>query len=291
MAIYKIDIVSETYPENLKHIFDPPQRLFMKGGIEPSDQNAVAIVGTRRPTLYGTQTCEKLSYELAGRGITIISGMARGIDSAAHRGAIRAGGRTIAVLGSGHNHVYPPENRRLYEEISAHGAVISEYPLDAPPLKTHFPRRNRIISGLSRGVLVVEAAERSGALITARFALEQGRDVFAVPGNVGSATSTGTNRLIKEGAKLVETAGDILDELKYIISFKDESGTGSGDRAIQLTSEERAIFDILDETPCAIDEISRIADLPVYRVSETLLRLELKKLVRTLPGAHFMRVA
>lgn len=221
MRIKKIAINSKEYPKNLKNIYNPPGELFVSGDILSSDSNAIAIVGTRRATHYGLEQCEKLSYELASRGITIVSGMARGIDSAAHRGAIRAGGRTIAILGSGHNNIYPPENRKLYEQITKNGAVISEFPSDTPPLRTNFPKRNRIISGMSKGVVVVEAPRKSGALITADFALEQGRDVFAMPGNVSSVKNSGTHWLIKEGAKLIENAWDILEELGYAIDSKE----------------------------------------------------------------------
>ncbi|OGW75269.1 MAG: DNA protecting protein DprA [Omnitrophica bacterium RBG_13_46_9] len=294
MEVTKIDKNSKAYPDNLKSIFNPPEELFVSGQILPSDDNAVAVVGTRTPTYYGLEQSEKISYELASRGITIISGMARGIDSAAHRGAIRARGRTIAVMGSGHGHIYPPENRGLYEDIVKNGAVISEFRQDMPPLKANFPRRNRIISGMSKGVVVVEAAERSGALITVDFALEQGREVFAMPGNISSMKSSGTNRLIKEGAKLIEDVRDILDELRYAVDIGQADNSvqnaGSGDRVIDMSSDEKTIFGILNDMPKSIDEISRIADFPVHKVSEVLLRLELKRLIRTMPGKNFVRV-
>ena len=217
MSTRKISKNNKEYPVILKNIYNPPNELFIAGEILSSDSNAVAIVGTRRATHYGLGNAEKLAYDLAIRGITVVSGLARGIDSAAHRGALRAGGRTIAVLGSGHNKIYPPENRKLYYEIIKKGAVISEFPPDTAPSKTSFPKRNRIISGLSKGIVVIEAPERSGALITADFALEQGREVFAMPGNIDTGRSIGTNRLIKEGAKLIENVSDILEELKEII--------------------------------------------------------------------------
>jgi len=218
--IKRISLKSGEYPENLKNIYKPPSEIYICGSILPQDKNAIAIVGTRRASSYGLEECRKLSYNLALRGITVISGMARGIDTAAHNGALQAGGRTIAVLGSGHNHIYPPENKKLYYEIIENGACVSEFKPDTRPFRTNFPRRNRIISGLAIGVVVVEAPERSGALITANFALEQGREVFAMPGNINSTKSSGTNKLIKEGAKLVEDVQDILDELGNAFDIK-----------------------------------------------------------------------
>ncbi len=206
------------YPTNLKYIYDPPPTLYVKGNILPEDNIAIAIIGSRRATYYGLKNAENLSFELAAGGITIISGLARGVDSAAHRGALKAGGRTIAVLGSGLNIIYPPENEKLAREILQCGAVISEFPQGTAPLRQNFPRRNRIISGLSLGVVVVEAAKRSGALITANLALEQGREVFALPGKIDSFTSRGTHDLIKQGAKLVESAEDIIEELEPLKS-------------------------------------------------------------------------
>lgn len=209
-----LSLLDKDYPANLKYIYDPPSILYIKGNILPEDTIAVAVVGSRRATYYGLKNAENLGFQLAAGGITIISGLARGVDSAAHRGALKARGRTIAVLGSGLNKIYPRENEELVEEIAQNGAVISEFALDTPPLRQNFPRRNRIISGLSLGVVVVEAAKRSGALITANFALEQGREVFALPGKIDSFTSKGTHDLIKQGAKLVESIEDIIEELE-----------------------------------------------------------------------------
>lgn len=289
----KISINERLYPDSLKNIFNPPPELFVEGDILPEDNNAIAIVGTRRATYYGLEQCEKISYELALKGITVISGMARGIDSAAHRGALAAGGRTIAVLGSGHNNIYPSENRQLYGKIVKSGAVISEFPPDMPPLKVNFPRRNRVISGLSKGVVVIEAAIKSGSLITANFALEQGREVFAMPGNVSSRKSNGTNALIKEGAKLVVNADDILEELKYVIVVKDAARpaeSGKGKKEISRVSlDEKRILGILNEEPKSIDDISNTVNIPSNRASELLIRLELKKLVRVYPGENFAR--
>ncbi|MBN1353506.1 MAG: DNA-processing protein DprA [Candidatus Omnitrophica bacterium] len=294
MEIKKIDIENESYPAALRDLHNPPMELFINGEILPCDINAVAIVGTRWATHYGLAQSERISYELASIGITIISGMARGIDTAAHRGALKARGRTISVLGSGHNHIYPRENKKLYEAIAKSGAVISEFPSDVPPLKPNFPRRNRLISGMSRGVLVVEAPKRSGALITANFALEQGKEVFAVPGNINSVTSSGTNGLIKEGAKLVEGVDDILQELVGVIDIHsagkipDESGPDGA--LLPALSGEKVIFGVLSDEPKSIDEISRITNLPVAKISEILIRLELKKMIKMLPGDNFVRV-
>ncbi|MCQ9208506.1 MAG: DNA-processing protein DprA [Omnitrophica bacterium] len=207
-------ITDKDYPANLKHIYDPPATVYLKGELILEDNIAIAIVGSRRATPYGLKNAKSLAFELAARGITVVSGLARGIDSAAHRGALEAKGRTIAVLGSGLNVIYPHENERLAEEIAKSGAVISEFQQDVGPQRYHFPRRNRIISGLSLGVVVVEAAQKSGALITANCALEQGREVFALPGKIDSWTSRGTHDLIKQGAKLVESIEDIIEELE-----------------------------------------------------------------------------
>lgn len=290
VSLKKIKKSSKVYPDNLKNIYNPPEELFVDGEILPSDNNAIAIVGTRRASYYGMEQCEKLSYDLAIRGITIISGMARGIDSAAHRGALKAKGRTIAVLGSGHNHIYPPENKKLYGEIVKNGAVVSEYEPDIPPFRTNFPKRNRIISGMSKGVVIIEAPRKSGALITADFALEQGRDVFALPGNISSARSSGTNALIKEGAKLVEGISDILEELKNVIDIKEIDSADSKPGLEKCSSDEKMIFGILSDKSKSIDEISSIANLPVYKISEALLKLELKRLIKGLPGENFVRV-
>ena len=209
-----ITIEDALYPENLKHIYSPPTVLYLKGTLEPQDHYAIAIVGTRKASIYGKQNAENLSMQLVKRGFTVVSGLARGIDTSAHQAALGASGRTIAVLGSGINVAYPKENKILMEEISKSGAVISEFPMNTPPEKHNFPARNRIISGLSLGVIVVEAAKKSGALITASFALEEGREVFSVPGRIDDFRSKGTLGLIKEGAKLVEGVDDILEEVE-----------------------------------------------------------------------------
>ncbi|MBI3753224.1 MAG: DNA-protecting protein DprA [Deltaproteobacteria bacterium] len=239
------------YPDALRSMPDPPPYLYVKGHINKQDDYAVAVVGTRNPTQYGISAAEDISRALAGAGITIVSGMARGIDSVAHMGAIAGNGRTIAVLGSGIDIIYPPENKKLYEDIAANGAVVSEFPFGTKPVATNFPQRNRIISGLVKGVLVIEASEKSGSLITAQLALDYGRDVFALPGNTTSLKSKGTNKLIKNGAKLVEDAGDILEEMSISV------GAGFKPAPIinippNLSSEEEKIIGLLDE-PCFID--------------------------------------
>jgi DNA processing protein len=300
--IRKIAIGDAEYPNNLKNIYDPPKVLHVNGSLSGPDDMAVAIVGSRRATYYGLEMSEKLGFELASRGVTVVSGMARGIDSAAHRGALRAGGRTIAVMGSGHGHIYPPENEKLYARIAKAGAVVTEFDDDMKPLPYNFPQRNRIISGLSLGVVVVEAARNSGALITADFAMEQGREVFALPGKVSSATSSGTNQLIKDGAKLVETVDDIMEELK-IVEIKPLAGEAkvNKDKAIakkaqayvysSLTEDERKVYKILSDEPLHIDKVGSEAVLAASKLSKVMLSLQLKGLIKELPGKQFIRKA
>ncbi|NQU95878.1 MAG: DNA-protecting protein DprA [Candidatus Omnitrophica bacterium] len=294
MQINRISISDNEYPAGLRNIFIPPEELFVNGEILPRDDNAIAIVGTRRATRYGLEEAKKLSYDLALKGITIVSGMASGIDTAAHKGALAAGGRTIAVLGSGHDYIYPLENKKLYDEITRNGAVVTEHPGNTRPFPQNFPRRNRIISGLSKGVVVVEAPQKSGALITANFALEQGKEVFAMPGNINSTRSDGTNALIKEGAKLLASANDILEELKYVMPVSAEPAPDRNhDKELSLknlSSDEKTIFGILDYKPKSRDEILETIDLPVQELSKALLGLELKKLIKALPGENFTKV-
>ncbi len=278
-----VTFLAGEYPKVLFEIPDPPPFLYVKGdlrGIEPS----IAIFGSRRASTYGLQTTGRLARELAGHGITVLSGMARGIDTAAHRGSLDGGGRSVGVLGCGVDVVYPPENHRLFDEMAEKGALVSEFPMGTVPLAENFPRRNRIISGMSRGVLVVEAMENSGSLITVQYALEQGREVFAVPGNITSAGSRGTTRLIREGAKLVAGVEDILDELPH------PPGTGAGlveTASFDLTPKEAAVFALLAEAPLHIDDIIVKSALTVGEVSAILLRLELKGAIMQLPGKHF----
>jgi DNA processing protein len=307
---YKVKVVTvfdEDYPQILKQIYDPPVVLYIKGELKAVDKTSIAIVGSRRCTYYGRDTATRLAAELASLGITVTSGMARGIDTAAHNGALDAGGRTIAVLGSGLANIYPPENIRLAERIADSGAVISEFPMTMPPLSENFPRRNRIISGLSLGTVVVEAAEDSGALITTRCALEQGREVFSVPGQAGSAVSKGTNQLIRDGAKLVETAKDILEELAPALRAEGVGRSGQVPRKTvvwpepvpcsrsvgtcpdQLKPDESKIIQLLANGPMQIDSIANETLIPITAVSSALTTLEMKGLIKRMPGNIFYR--
>lgn len=284
-----------SYPEHLKTIFDPPPVLYGKGTFVQQHELMIAVVGSRKATTYGRTVAEKLSGELALKGMTVVSGMARGIDSAAHRGALKTGGRTIAVLGCGVNVIYPPENKRLYHEIIDKGAVISEFPMYAKPDRGNFPARNRIISGMTLGTVIVEAGIRSGALITADMALEQGRDVFAVPGNISSASSKGTNRLIKQGATLIDHADDVLSALSLEISrelqgIQKEFSFNHAPPLPSLTQDEQRIFDLIPPQPIHIDEITVRSQLPSGTVSAVLMMLEMKNVIRQLSGKMFIRV-
>jgi len=279
----------DAYPKRLREIYDPPALLYVKGELKKEDDLAVSIVGSRKTSPYGRWITERVSRDLARNGVTIVSGMARGIDSVAHWGAVSEGGRTIAVLGCGVDVIYPSENRNLYAKIIDQGAILSEFPMGSPPEGGHFPKRNRIISGLSIGVVVVQANEKSGSLITAGYALEQGREVFAVPGNIGTEGSRGTNRLIKEGAKMVESSEDILEEI--LPQWKKEEGTARKVEAPRrdLTNEEEILYGILGENPLHIDAIIRETRLDPGRVSSLLLNLELKGLISQWPGKCFTK--
>ncbi|GBD93732.1 hypothetical protein BMS3Abin05_01326 [bacterium BMS3Abin05] len=278
------------YPESLKRTFDPPVLLFQKGEWLPGDSISIAVVGTRSPSAYGTQVTEQLTRELVKTGFTIISGLARGIDTIAHRIALKTGGRTIAVLGSGLDLIYPAENKKLAEEIETSGAILTEYPLGSKPDAANFPKRNRIISGLALGTLVVEAGEKSGALITANYALEQGREVFAVPGATTSLRSVGTNRLIKEGAKLVQNVNDILQELdSKLRSLRRLETTSLTATPKNLSEDEKKVWDILTDEPQHIDTLSQRLGMASFQVVSLLLTLELKDAVKQLTGAYFIR--
>ncbi|WP_243370581.1 DNA-processing protein DprA [Geotalea sp. SG265] len=278
-----VDFMAADYPKILLQISDPPPYLYVKGHLLGAE-TSLAIVGSRRASTYGLMTTERLAGELAQNGVTVVSGMARGVDTAAHRGALKAGGRSIGVLGCGIDLVYPPENRPLFREMEEKGALISEFPMGTTPLPENFPRRNRIISGLSKGVLVVEAVQNSGSLITARCALDQGREIFAIPGNINSSNSRGTNLLIKQGAKLVEEVGDILEELHLPKTIAGEAPAGD---SFSLTPQEAGIFTLLAEAPLHMDEIIFRSELTVSDLSAILLRLELKGAVVQLPGKYF----
>jgi DNA processing protein len=287
----KIETVSvndDHYPALLKQLNYPPQLLYYRGSVDKINRPAVAIVGSRRCTFYGQEVAGQLAAALTATEVTIVSGMALGIDTAAHRGSLENSGYTIAVLGCGVDNCYPPQNRALMEQIIAEGAVVSEFPLGTQPLPPHFPRRNRIISGLSLGTVVVEATAKSGALITANFALEQNREVFAVPGNVGSPYSRGSHRLLKEGARLVETASDILEELNLDVLSEEQLTLNL--ESIELSEQEKKVLNLIPYQPMHIDKIIRLTESTAAESSALLLSLELKRLVRQTPGKYFCRI-
>jgi len=295
-AFYIFIVGYKPYPEILREIADPPLVLYARGSVATLDLPAIAIVGTRHPSFYGLQMAEGLAGDLAERGIAVASGLARGIDGAAHRGCLASGGRTLAVLGSGIDVIYPREHRRLAEEIARAGLILSEYPPGTPPAPRNFPVRNRIISGLALGTVVVEAREASGSLITARAALEQNREVFALPGNVTSPASVGPNYLIKEGAKLVQSWRDIVEELprpvrERIADAERPAGT-QPPRGQPLGAEEAAVLERLAaDRATQFDELVGAGRLAIVGLSKVLLELELRGLVRALPGGLYLKVA
>jgi len=284
------------YPKNLREIYDPPLVLYVRGELIENESLAMAIVGSRRTTLYGQEMSRKLAYQLARSGVTVVSGLARGIDTAAHKGALQGKGRTVAVIGCGIDVVYPPENAGLCDDIvNGGGAIVSEFPFGVKPDRQNFPMRNRIISGWSMGVVVVEANSQSGSLITVTQATEQGRQVFAVPGRADSLLSRGTNRLIKEGAKLTEDVEDILSEFEYLMppsnTEKTESSQSSSrpQTPLKLSEKEEKIYSCIENEEVSIDEIVRSSGLTTASVSANLLSLEMKRLVKQLPGKYFVR--
>ncbi len=291
-----VNICEESYPQKLKNIYDPPIALYYKGKLE-SDNFSIAVVGSRRTTGYGSKTAGRLSYDLAMRGVTIVSGLARGIDSIAHKGCLDAGGKTIAVLGSGIDNIYPPENTRLFNEIvDSEGLILSEYPPGMPPLQHNFPARNRIISGISSGVIVIEAAKRSGSLITAGCALEQGREVFAVPGNIDCVYSMGTNQLIKEGAKLVLNATDVLEEFEYngmhnYTPTQEDTHKEISKKYLNLfkglTTDEIKILKAIFKGSHNIDEILEKSNISAKDANSILFMLEMKGVIGQSPGKLF----
>lgn len=321
-----VTLYDDAYPSRLKEIDTPPVVLYIRGELTTEDTLSISLVGSRDAKDYGRKVGYRLSYQLAQRGLTVVSGLAKGIDTSAHRGALEAGGRTIAVMGSGLSFIYPATNSDLAEKITASGALISEFPMEVKPKPRNFPRRNRIISGLTLGTVVVEASNRSGALITARLAGEQGREVFAVPGEIFSELSTGTHKLINNGAKLINTVDDLLDELPpYALNqIQSQSLTASGadmetessqkppaekpdtkPKTIQpppevpqpvksapppdLTPDEKTVFDAIEVPASHIDTIVRTTQLPIGQVSSVLLMLELKGIVQQLPGKQFTK--
>ena len=287
-----VTIEDEGYPSHLREIASAPLVLYVRGKCEVLNGPAVAIVGSRLASLYGMGIAQKFAMELAQAGLTIVSGLARGIDTSAHQGALKSGGVTIAVLGCGLNHNYPAENKGLAQSITEHGAVISEFPMETPPASFNFPRRNRIISGLSKGVVVVEAALKSGALITGDFALEQGREVYAVPGKIGDPAAQGTNRLIQQGAKLTMSVDDILEDLAPgLQEFRRAPEEQTADRLpdVPLSNEEHVLCSSLDDEPVHIDELADKTGLTVTQAALVLFRLQLKKMVRQLPGQKYQK--
>jgi DNA processing protein len=272
------------YPRNVLNIAQPPPTLYVKGALLPADEWAVAIVGTRHASAYGREVARDLASGLAASGVTVVSGLARGIDIVAHRAALEAGGRTIAVLGSGVDQIYPSEHKSIADSIAQAGAVVSDYALGTPPEGANFPPRNRIISGLAKGVVIVEAGEVSGALITADFAAEQGRDVFAVPGNIYQRTSRGTNKLIQQGAKLVSGVGDILEELNLALVTEQRTARAT----LPADATEQRLLACLSAEPVHIDELGAQVGMPIAQVSGALAMMELKGMIRQVGGMNYV---
>jgi DNA processing protein len=282
LGVRTIGYADENYPANLKQLAHMPPVLFVRGEIRPEDATAAAVVGTRLPSHYGRQVAEKLGRELAQQGVTVVSGLARGVDTFAHKGALEAGGRTIGVLGCGLDVYYPPENRRMYDTISAQGAVISEFSLGVEPQAFNFPKRNRVVSGLSRAVVAVEAGEKSGVLNTAAWAADQGRTVFAVPGNITSRQSLGINRLLTQGAKPLLSVEDILRELGVVRRAEERS-------QVEIAADEKPVMEFLTAEPVHVDEICEGLGIPMAGLLSVLMQLEIKGLVKQLPGKYFAR--
>jgi DNA processing protein len=297
LGVKLIAFTDAEYPENLRPIDDAPLLLYAMGTVEERDRIAIAIVGARQCSFYGLSQAERLAYGLARAGFCIVSGLAYGIDAAAHKAALKAGGRTIAVLGSGLKNVYPPENADLAKQIAEHGAVLSELPLDAPPAPQNFPPRNRIISGLSLGVVVVEARQTSGALITARWAMEMGKEVYAVPGQINDPRSRGCHALLKDGAKLVESVEDIVEELGPLaesIDLRSDDLTPthvSEARTRNLSETEKKVYEAVGTSPLTPDEVSAAAKTSAAATLAALLGLEIAGLVKQLPGKRFVRTS
>lgn len=284
LGVQVLTLADEQYPTRLREIYDAPPVLYVRGQLKAEDEWCVSVVGTRRATPYGRETAERLAADLARQKVTVVSGLARGIDSAAHRAAVQAGGRTIAVLGSGVDVIYPAENGKLAEAITRQGALVSEYPLGTKPDAGNFPPRNRIISGLSLGVVVVEAGEASGANWTVRFALEQNREVFAVPGSIFAPMCRGTNKLIQEGAKLVTGYQDVLCELNLQMVGQQMEMK----ELLPADDVEAALLKHLSGEPTHIDEVRRATGLPIARVSAALTMMELKGMVRQVGGTSYV---
>ncbi len=292
-GISLIPLGDAKYPPLLGKVFDPPMLLYLKGSLSEADGKGIAVVGSRKATAYGKSAAERLAGGMASRGVTVVSGMARGIDTVVHHAALAQGGRTVAVLGCGLSNCYPPDNKKLMDRITESGAVISEFSMATKPFPHHFPRRNRIISGMTYGTLVVEAAKNSGALITADFALEQGRDVFAVPGPVGGWASEGTNRLIKQGAaKLTETVEDLLDEIPaWKIAASQRVSRQASPQESRVSEEARRLYTALSVQPEHIDVLTRRSGLAIQHMSACLMELELSGLVKQFSGKLFARAS
>jgi DNA processing protein len=302
LGVWLIHFHDERYPPVLKRIYDPPPVLYVKGSLTREDNLAISIVGSRHCSLYGQEQSSRFAHLLSSAGFTICSGMARGIDTAAHQGALSAGGRTIAVQGCGLSNIFPPENKRLFELIAESGACISELPLRYEPLSVNFPPRNRIIAGLSLGTIVIEAAPRSGALITAKAALDYDREVMAVPGKIDSPLSRGAHQLIKEGARLIESVEDVMDALGHVGEQLEEHVTTAATRAseaverplfdmsqLKLNHDEKTVFDCLDKEPAHIEQIIAESSLAPGSVNAALISLRLKGLIKQLPGSLFVK--
>jgi DNA processing protein len=284
-----IPFLDPGYPVALREIHDPPILLYLKGKNIPQKAIFIGVVGSRNPTPYGIKSAEKIGQGLGRRGLGVVSGMARGIDSAAHWGCLAGRGFTVAVLGTGVDIIYPASNKKLADKIIREGAVISEFPIGTPPEPKNFPIRNRIISGLTKGVVVVEATKKSGSLITASLALEQGREVFAVPGSIHSFKSKGCHFLIKQGARLIENSDDILDELGLNYDYTPKTDTFKEGPLPHMDDSEKAVFDLIGDYPLHIDQISRQGNLPPGKAASILMRMELKGIIRQLPGKMFVR--
>lgn len=283
----------EAWPENLRHMHDAPLLLYVYGKVEPRDRSAIGVVGSRKATAYGLMCAKKFAFQLAHAGVTVLSGLARGIDTAAHEGAVAAKGRTIAVIGSGLGRLYPPENKALADRIAdGHGAVVSEFPILTEPDKQTFPQRNRIVSGWSQGILIAEAPAWSGALITANNAADQGRTVYAIPGPIDRPSSAGCNKLIQNGARLVLDAADILDDMNALLppSAMMEASAPADRFPATLTEAEQVIWAALAEGETQLDAIISRTGLPAATASSQLMRMELKRLVKQLPGRYYVRV-
>jgi DNA processing protein len=282
---YLLCLADPEYPQSLLQTPDPPTLLYVRGRLDLLNSAALAVVGSRNPTPQGAMNAERFSAALAAAGLTIVSGLALGIDAAAHRGALSASGHTIALIGTGIDRLYPAVNQALAFEIADRGAIVSEFPLGTPPAASNFPRRNRLIAGCSRGTLVVEATTESGSLITARLAAELGREVFAIPGSIHSPQSRGCHRLLKEGAKLVETVQDVVDELRWLQS------AGPIEQAPETTAESRGLLLSMGFDPCSLDDLATRTGLTADAVSVMLLHLELDGQVANLPGGHYQRIS